>query len=206
MPKSPRILVPVAFTPFAEQVVHYACALARGMSAELSLLHVVPSPAPTERQAAARRALDELADWVTEMGVESVRPFVLAGDPLAEIVWMAQEGVRADVIVLGASSRTAWQRRFAKPLGAAVQQSVSCPVLMVSVPPEKIGSLPQLPGRRHPIRPHTQRPLPLESPADAAPTTDYAGISSRTVGTTALAAAGRKRRSAGERARCTCAG
>jgi universal stress protein A len=139
-----RILVPVDFSPHAEQALKYAAALAEKFGAELYLVHVfqdlaiyqteVVSGAPPilppvdQLTASARGELDRL---VRDKKLRPpVRTDVVEGSPVEEIVDYAREK-DIDLIVLGTHGRGWLAHALLGSVAEKVVRKAPCPVLTV---------------------------------------------------------------------------
>jgi nucleotide-binding universal stress UspA family protein len=124
-----------------------ALELANATGAELTILHVLPSPAmlfieggyvPQEvwdrmdasQRAQASQEMDRLVKQAVDAGVRATTAIVAGGMPAREIVRAAEEA-KTDVLVLGTHGRTGVARLFLGSVAAAVVATASCPVLTV---------------------------------------------------------------------------
>jgi nucleotide-binding universal stress UspA family protein len=144
-PKRPNlrdILVPVDFSPGAQQALSYAIPLARQFNGRITLLHVVePQLVPRElsfmamesnrRVAAARAKLEALASKSVPAPLLK-KTVVSAGQPFEEIARIAN-GLRMDVIVIATQGRTGVKRLLLGSTAEAVVRHSPCPVLTVRV-------------------------------------------------------------------------
>jgi nucleotide-binding universal stress UspA family protein len=109
-----RILVGTDFSPTAERALSLAGEVARGLGAEIVLLHVdeIPETAPLAEVAAARReharvALESLRQTLALSGGDvSVQVLLRPGDPAREILRVAAAN-GARVIVIGTHGESA---------------------------------------------------------------------------------------------------
>lgn len=120
-----NILVATDFSPFSEQAIRGALALARHFGATLHLLHVV------HRAADRAAALDRLGDFA-EAQADGV-PFtasVAVGRPDQEIVrYAARE--QMDLIVMGTHGRTGLAHVVMGSVAEAVVRTAPCQVLTI---------------------------------------------------------------------------
>lgn len=146
--KLERILVPLDASPGSAQVVEYACAVARGAGATLTLLHVYEPPnelvglvpgATVTGEAAAehdlgRDVLDRAAAAVRGHGLPAVDR-ILERAPKASraIIGHARAG-KFDLIVMGMHARGRVQRLIVGSVAEQVLQGAPCPVLVVHLP------------------------------------------------------------------------
>jgi nucleotide-binding universal stress UspA family protein len=130
------ILVPTDFSKLCQASLDYATGLARDMKARLVIMHVqeppaaygggemyygIPEPDDTELQ----RMLGELKPNDPAVPFEHR---LVAGDPAAEIVAMAEE-LRSELIVLPTHGRTGLTRLLMGSVAESVVRSAPCPVL-----------------------------------------------------------------------------
>lgn len=136
------ILVPVDFSPGAQQALSYAIPLARQFNGRITLLHVVePQLLPRElsfmamesnrRVAAARAELEALASKSVPAPLLK-KTVVSAGQPFEEIARIAN-GLRMDVIVIATQGRTGVKRLLLGSTAEAVVRHSPCPVFTVRV-------------------------------------------------------------------------
>jgi len=120
-----NILVATDFSPFSEQAIRAAAALARHFGATLHLLHVVHH---AEERAAVLDRLGEIAEAEAD-GV----PFtasVAVGRPASEIVRYAVRE-QMDLIVVGTHGRTGLAHVVMGSVAEAVVRTALCQVLTV---------------------------------------------------------------------------
>lgn len=136
------ILVPVDFSPGAQQALSYALPLARQFHGRITLLHVVePKLVPRElsfmsmesnrRIAAARAELEALASKSVPAPLLK-KTVVSAGQPFEEIARIAN-GLRMDLIVIAIQWRTGVKRLLLGSTAESVVRHSPCPVLTVRV-------------------------------------------------------------------------
>jgi nucleotide-binding universal stress UspA family protein len=138
-----RILCPIDFSGYAAVALREAAALAKGMGAELSLLHAYQNPAyvlpmsgyvgPTVDMVTKMRQqlveeLDGLADGVRKHGI-TVQTQVIEGVPYKAIVDHAAEW-KADLIVMGTHGRTGLVHALTGSVAERVVRTAHCPVLI----------------------------------------------------------------------------
>lgn len=129
-----HILVPTDFSPYAEQALEYAIALATRLQAGVTLLHVISpvvwgtgdvpmAPPPTyceEIEAVAQQGLEDALKRVRAAGLEG-QTLVVYGPPFERIITTARDhGV--DLIVMGTHGRTGLPHLL-KGIQAAVSTS-----------------------------------------------------------------------------------
>ncbi len=150
MPNVERILVPIDHSVGLDAVLEYACVVARGRGATLTLLHVYEPPnemvgvltgATVEGEAAAEQTiggtlLDRAAEVVRQHGVASVDRILERATPaIRAIVHHARAG-RFDLIVMGTHARKGVSRLLAGSVIEAVLRDAPCPVLAIHLPPD----------------------------------------------------------------------
>jgi nucleotide-binding universal stress UspA family protein len=143
-----RILVPLDHSPGYEAIVDYACVIARGLGATLTLIHVYTPPnamvgivpgASVEGEVAAEVAAgDALLERATERvragGITAVdRIIERATPPGPAIVGHAKAG-KFDLIVMGTHARKGVARLVLGSTAEQVLRDSPCPVLSVHLP------------------------------------------------------------------------
>jgi len=138
------ILVPVDFSPHAQEAMAWALDLARRYDATLLLAHVLqPVPwlaspdgmgfTPADVLASSRRqAIDALEDMRREVVASGVLAEcqLLDGAPAAEIAALARRA-RASLIVMGTHGRTGLPHALLGSVAEKVLRHAPCPVLTV---------------------------------------------------------------------------
>jgi nucleotide-binding universal stress UspA family protein len=144
-----RILVPVDFSPHAEEAFRYATTLAGRLGARVRLLHVVEDPFITgawspeiyvpnmmellqELIAGAEGQLATLKQSAAARGV-TVETAAITGRPAHTIVEHAKEG-GFDLIVMGTHGRTGLAHVMMGSVAERVVRKAPCPVLTVRAP------------------------------------------------------------------------
>jgi nucleotide-binding universal stress UspA family protein len=137
-----RIVCPVDFSASSARAFAYAAAFARWYDAQLTVLHVVPLPEPTQVYGPADPVLtpklceEVIAELGRSLNIAVVSPhatpIVELGDPRATIVDRAISG-RADLLVMGTHGRRGFKRLLLGSVAEAVLREAPCPVL--TVPP-----------------------------------------------------------------------
>jgi nucleotide-binding universal stress UspA family protein len=138
------ILVPIDFSPHAQEAMAWAVDLARRYDATLVLAHVVqPVPwlaapdgmafTPADIVASTRRelldALEQTRRSVVAAGVRAEAE-LLDGSPAHEIAVLARR-IDASLIVMGTHGRTGLQHALLGSVAEKVVRHSSCPVLTV---------------------------------------------------------------------------
>ncbi|HEX4453372.1 MAG TPA: universal stress protein [Kofleriaceae bacterium] len=140
-----RILVPLDHSPGSDLIVEYACALARGLAAELTLLHVYEPPnaviavvpgatvagEDAAEHAAGAAMLGRCAATANLNGFDHVdRILERAESPSRAIIAHARAG-KFDLIVMGTHARTGVARLLMGSVAQDVLRATTCPVLLV---------------------------------------------------------------------------
>lgn len=137
-----RILVGIDFSSPSERALACAMELARGLGAELHLLHVyqipafafpetiVPAPPETIDRfiGESRRHLEALAERVRKEGVRATSDLV-PGSPFVELVGKARQGF--DLLVVGTHGRTGLRHALLGSVAEKVVRKCDIPVLTV---------------------------------------------------------------------------
>ncbi len=151
-----RILVPVDFSPDADQAVKDAIEIARAADAEIDLVHVwrmpiqvalpeagfVPSGAVSAMRKADEERLHAQAASIRGQGLRC-DAHLIEGVPSQEIV----EAVRtfdADLIVMGTRGRTGLKHLVMGSVAERVTRHATCPVLTVKVDASRGGIRPSV--------------------------------------------------------------
>jgi universal stress protein A len=129
-----RILVPTDFSVASMRALRYAEELARRFAAEIVLVHVDESLAPSSelaetRQAAAQKELEGLVALLRERGVPA-HSVLRSGGPAEEVVATAKVE-NADLIVMGTHGRTGLAHVVMGSVAESVVRRSACPVLTV---------------------------------------------------------------------------
>jgi nucleotide-binding universal stress UspA family protein len=141
-----HVLVPIDFSPYAEQALDYAIALAQKLQARVTLLHVIqpplvagadmgvwPSPAfIDDLETAITGDMEGYLARVTAAGLAG-EIAVVHGVPFQEILDTAKAR-QVDLIIMGTHGRTGLTHVF---LGSVVEKVVRlapCPVLIARQP------------------------------------------------------------------------
>ncbi len=132
----------VDFSDASRFAMEEAADLARAFEAQLVLVHVHETPVfggsererpPTPLGLEAVDLERDICAWRCEAqkrAGSTIRSFVLAGDPVHEIVRFAEES-RADVLVVGKKGRTGLERVVLGSVAEKLVRSAPCPVLVV---------------------------------------------------------------------------
>ena len=144
-----RFLVPMDFSPYADQALDYAIALAQKLQAHMTLLHVIQSLAIggadrgvvlpytyiqyiQELEAEITSTLGTTLNKVTAAGLKG-DALMVHGVPFHEIVDAAQRR-QADLIIMGTHGRTGLTHIFLGSVAEKVVRLAPCPVLVVRQP------------------------------------------------------------------------
>jgi nucleotide-binding universal stress UspA family protein len=146
---APRFLVPVDFSPYSEQALAYAIALATKQQARVTVLHVIhhvpmgvsdaPSSLPypalylQELEAEVRQRLDTLHKQILEAGLAG-EVLMRHGVPFQTIVDMARDQ-HMDLIVMGTHGRTGVHHLLMGSVAEKVVRLAPCPVLVTRAAP-----------------------------------------------------------------------
>jgi nucleotide-binding universal stress UspA family protein len=146
--KVERILVPLDHSPGLEGIVDYACAIARGLGATMSLLHVVEPPNEMVGVIAGVTVGGELAaelqagGSLLERAAERARAEgVVIADRVVERAPPAHQAIvrharlgAFDLIVMGTHARKGVARLVLGSTAEHVLREAPCPVLVVHLP------------------------------------------------------------------------
>lgn len=139
-----RILVPLDFSPQAEQAFDYAITMAHLFQTRLTLLHAIHTAMFSGRQqgdespmtayvarvkADAQQALASLAERVQDMG-SACDIVVIVGTPFQAICNQARD-LQVDLIVMGCHGQTAPQPSLLGGVAEKVVRLAPCSVLVV---------------------------------------------------------------------------
>jgi nucleotide-binding universal stress UspA family protein len=150
------LLVPVDFTSFSEDALVFASELAKCMSAQLLVLHVIHDPAESPgfyaRKVKKKKYLQSMEEAADEMmqeflakmrqafpGNEPIKkatPLLMVGTPVTRIVEVA-ENKQATMIILGSQGRTGLSSLLLGSKAAQVVQLSTIPVTVVKTPQKK---------------------------------------------------------------------
>lgn len=150
MTKVQRILVPLDHSPGLPSILDYASAIARGVGASLTLLHVyeppnemvgiVPGATVSGEIAIERRTgtmlLDEALEILRSSGIAPVDTILERASPTSQaIVGHAQRG-GFDLIIMGTHARKGVSRLVMGSIAESVIRGATCPVLTIHLPHE----------------------------------------------------------------------
>jgi nucleotide-binding universal stress UspA family protein len=146
-----KILLPTDFSEPSYEALKTANELASHFSAELVLIHVVsttpvipPSPGQTgfhipgvirELEDTAKKSLEGMVKEKLR-GEIKTRTMVITGNPSDEIARVAADE-DVNLIVIATHGLSGWRRFIFGSVTDKVAKIASCPVLLVSFPPEK---------------------------------------------------------------------
>lgn len=138
-----RILFPTDLTASDAFPFQMACALARGLDAELIVMHAAPMKelrdVPGYREEIERRL-----DWLRRFGADlKITTNLLSGDPASRIVGWANETL-CDAIVMRGSRKQGLVGRLVENVSQRVKRLVPCPVILIP------GEPPRTTGNREP--------------------------------------------------------
>jgi nucleotide-binding universal stress UspA family protein len=147
-----RITYASDFSPASRAAFAMALRVTRATGGELTILHVLPSPASmfladgymTEQtwnlikadvHSRAGQEMDALVKEAVDAGVQATPQFVDGPIPADGIV-SAAEQAKTDILVLGTHGRTGVMRALLGSVASRVVATASCPVLTVRMPAE----------------------------------------------------------------------
>jgi len=142
-----RIIYATDFSPASLAAFRQALRLAKATGGELTILHVLLSPASmfvaggyvtqqtwdliaADVRSRAGEEMDRLVKRAVDTGVRATPLFVEGGIPAEEIV-RAAEQAKAEVLVLGTHGRTGVAKMLLGSVAARVVATAPCPVLTV---------------------------------------------------------------------------
>lgn len=129
-----KVLFATSLTKESEPAVSYALSFARERGADLTALHVLPTPAETQEDwgILADMARDQMQELVpTEEGWPRKTEFIVeAGNSANRILEYANK-LKAGLIVLGLSQKTRTSTHFRRGVAYKVISSAPCAVLTV---------------------------------------------------------------------------
>lgn len=143
-----RVLAAVDLTPITARVVRQAAQVARGLDAELVILHVAraepewvgygPGPESVRAEVACdlrgeHRATQEIANGLRRSGMERVKALTVQG-PTPETILEQAELLESSLIVLGAHHRGVIRELFLGSIARQVLRHTQRPVLIVPEP------------------------------------------------------------------------
>ena len=141
-----HILVPIDFSPYAEQALDYAMALAQKLQARVTLLHVIQPPLVAvpngvygrrrpfsqDLEATIRGDLEGYLARVTAAGLTG-EMVVIHGVPFQQILDTAKAR-QVDLIILGTHGRTGLAHVLLGSVAEKVARLAPCPVLIARQP------------------------------------------------------------------------
>ena len=141
-----HVLVPIDFSPYAEQALDYAIALAQRLQARVTLLHVIepplvagadmgawPSPAfVDELEVVITSDMESYLARVTSAGLAGEMT-VVHGVPFQEILDTAKAR-QVDLIIMGTHGRTGLSHVLSGSVTEKVVRLAPCPVLIARQP------------------------------------------------------------------------
>ena len=141
-----HVLVPLDFSPYAEQALDYAITLAQHLQARVTLLHVIQLPTVVNVEGGmwpSSTFLDDLeADVTRDMEAYRTRVtaaglagecLVVQGIPFQEILDIAKAR-QVDLIVMGTHGRTGLSHVLLGSVAEKVVRLAPCPVLVARQP------------------------------------------------------------------------
>ncbi len=145
-----RITYASDFSQASRAAFSQALRLAKATGGELTILHVLPSPASmfvaggyvtqetwelieSDLRSHAGQQMDALVKEAVDTGVRATPQFADGGIPSEEIVRVAEQN-KTDVLVLGTHGRSGVMKVLLGSVAARVVATASCPVLTVRMP------------------------------------------------------------------------
>ena len=145
-----RITYASDFSQASRAAFSQALRLAKATGGELTILHVLPSPAAmfmaggyvtqetwelieSDLRSHAGQQMDGLVKEAVDTGVRATPQFADGGIPSEEIVRVAEQN-KTDVLVLGTHGRSGVMKVLLGSVAARVVATASCPVLTVRMP------------------------------------------------------------------------
>lgn len=143
-----RVLVPISHAAGHDLVVEYASVLAKGMGAQLTLLHVYEPPngmigmvpgATIAGETAAEQAigdqlLEHAAAQLQAAGISPVDKILERESPASKAILRHARDGRFDLIIMGTHGRKGVSRLVLGSVAESVLRDAPCPVLTVHVP------------------------------------------------------------------------
>ena len=150
------LLVPVDFSSFSEETLVFASELAKCLSAQLLVLHVIHDPAEAPGFYAQKgkkkkflKSMEEAAEEMMEefllkmrqaypdqVPIKKAKPLLVVGTPVTRIVEVAEKN-QAGMIIIGSHGRTGLAHLL---VGSKVQRVIQLspiPVTVVKTPEKK---------------------------------------------------------------------
>ena len=140
-------VVPYDFSEHARAALDVAADLARRLSADVHLVHVVQTPAyvagyglyggaampaPIDMASVREGAMKSLREVIAEIDVPGkLEPHVIEGVSVADKLRESAENLGADLIVMGTHGRTGIAHVFLGSVAERTQRTAPCPVLTV---------------------------------------------------------------------------
>lgn len=152
MKKVERILVPLDHSPGSDAIVEYACVIARGLGASITLLHAYEPPnamvglvtgatvydeAQAEHEAGIA-LLNRAASILRANGLASNDRVVERSAPARHAIARHAHAGNFGLIVMGTHARKRVARLVLGSVADHVLREVSCPVLLVHLPREDV--------------------------------------------------------------------
>jgi nucleotide-binding universal stress UspA family protein len=148
--KVERVLVPLDHSPGSDDIVEYACAVARGLGASIALMHVYEPPnamvavvpgATITGEADAERAagvalLDRAAAILRANGFSSSDRVLEQSARTSDAIASHARSGNVDLIVMGTHARHGVSRVMLGSVAEHVVRAVTCAVLLVHLPHE----------------------------------------------------------------------
>jgi nucleotide-binding universal stress UspA family protein len=150
------LLVPVDFSSFSEEALVFASGLAKCLSAQLLVLHVIHDPAEAPgfyaRKGKKKKFLKSMEEAAEEMmeefllkmrqaypdqvPIKNAKPLLVVGIPVTRIVEVAEKK-QAGMIIIGSHGRTGLSNLLLGSKAGQVVQLSTIPVTVVKTPRKK---------------------------------------------------------------------
>lgn len=138
-----HILVPIDFSPNANQAFDYALRLAHSLQARLTVLHVieplllgnrdpVPYPAIEELESRITETLSSYHARITASGLKG--DFAIVHGVPYQVIIATARTAHIDLIVMGTQGRTGLSHVLLGSVAERVVRHAPCPVLVMRVP------------------------------------------------------------------------
>ena len=133
-----HILLPTDFSDYSRRAAGKALALCGVFDARLSVVHVVDYLPPTFISSQAehvsapeivQRATEYLAEWATDVGLESAEQLILSG-PAGKVIASTAKDRNVDLIVIGTSGEGGMKRLLGSTTRAVIHDA-PCDVLSI---------------------------------------------------------------------------
>ncbi|MFQ6085877.1 MAG: universal stress protein [Candidatus Bathyarchaeia archaeon] len=135
-----KILVPVDGSEYASKAISYAIFLAQSCGAEITLIHVIPSPTPVSPEiwnTGVMGQMEKRGKGILKEGTRTVKRAGLKvdhileyGDPGTMVIQAAEKG-DFDLVIMGSRGLTRLRSLLMGSVSYKVSHRAKCPVLIV---------------------------------------------------------------------------